>query len=325
MNKNNSHPSCIFCGKELTVSILKGILRNGNVYDISECIECEIAFTHPFPSEEELKQLYSTGNYRTDTGKRFVPPIEALIRLGRILKRKRIHQFVKPGKILDIGCGGGVFLDVMRRGGWETIGAELNEETASYAIKVYGLKIITGDIIQHQLPAKSMDAININQVLEHLKNPNEVIEECHRLLIKDGVLIISVPELRSPQFTIGKENWFLLDLPFHLFHFTTEGLSRLLQKNGFKIKQIKRFNLEFGPFGWLQTLLNVSRIRFNLLYDLLKNKELKDGKMEFIKPTGIVTTLLLLPIYFPLALILSVLEPLFWKRGGSIEVYAIKE
>ena len=183
MNKNNSRTGCIFCGKELTVSILKGILRNGNVYDISECIECEIAFTHPFPSEEELKQLYSTGNYRTDTGKRFIPPIEALIRLGRILKRKRINQFVKPGKILDIGCGGGVFLDVMRRGGWETIGTELNEETASYAIKVYGLKIITGDIIQHQLPAKSMDAININQVLEHLKNPNEVIEECHRLLV----------------------------------------------------------------------------------------------------------------------------------------------
>ena len=272
-----------------------------------------------------MEQLYSTGNYRTDTGKRFIPPIEALIRLGRILKRERINQFVKPGKILDIGCGGGVFLDVMRRGGWETIGTELNEETASYAIKVYGLKIITGDIIQHQLPAKSMDAINISQVLEHLKNPNEVIEECHRLLIKGGVLIISVPELRSSQFTIGKENWFLLDLPFHLFHFTTEGLSRLLQKNGFKIKRIKRFSLEFGPFGWLQTLLNVSRIQFNLLYDLLKNKELKGEKMEFIKPTGIVTTLLLLPIYFPLALILSVLEPLLWKRGGSIEVYAIKE
>ncbi|SVE40274.1 uncharacterized protein METZ01_LOCUS493128, partial [marine metagenome] len=237
-----------------------------------------------------------------------------------IRKRRRINQFTKPGKILDIGCGRGLFLDVMRRGGWSTVGTELNEETASYAIKVYDLKILSGDIIQHQLPAESLNAININQVLEHLKNPHEVIEECHRLLRKGGVLIISVPDLRSPQFTIGKENWFLLDLPFHLFHFTEEGLSRLLQKNKFKVKRIKRFSLEYNPFGWLQTLLNISGVRFNLLYDLLKTRELRGKEMESIKLTGIVATLFLLPIYFPIALVLSVLEPLLWKRGGSIEV-----
>jgi len=161
--------------------------------------------------------------------------------------------------------------------------------------------------------------------LEHLKNPKEVLAECSRLLRKDGLLIISVPDLRSPQFTLGKENWFLLDLPFHLFHFTEEGLGKLLRKNGFKVKQIKRFNLEYSPFGWLQTMLNVSGIRFNLLYDLLKTRELRGGEMESIKPSGIAATLLLLPIYFPTALILSVLESLLWKRGGSIEVYATRE
>ncbi len=77
-----------------------------------------------------------------------------------------------------------------------------------------------------------------------------------------------------------------------------------------------------GPFGWLQTLLNISGVPFNLLYDLLKTSELRDEK---INPGGIIATFLLLPIYFPLALILSVLEPLLWKRGGSIEVYAEKK
>ena len=78
------------------------------------------------------------------------------------------------------------------------------------------------------------------------------------------------------------------------------------------------------PFGWLQTILNVSGIRFNLLYDLLKSSELRNNEMEPIDLGGIIATLLLLPIYFPLALMLSVLEPLIWKRGGSIEVYAQK-
>jgi len=325
MDKNISHPNCIFCKKELAILVLTNISKNGNSYDIYECDQCEIAMLNPFATDIELAKLYSCGNYRTAKGKRFGYIIETLIHLGRIKKRKRIHQFVKTGKILDIGCGRGLFLDVMRRGGWDTIGTEFNEETASYAINTYGLKILPGDIAQHKLPAESLDAININQVLEHLKNPDKVLEESHRLLRKGGILIISVPDLRSPQFAIGKENWFLLDLPFHLFHFTEEGLSKLLSKNEFNVKYIKRFSLEISPFGWLQTLLNISGIRFNLLYDLLKSRELKDGTMEAISPGGIIATFLLLPIYFPLALILSVLEPLIWKRGGSLEIYAEKK
>ena len=325
MDKNISRPNCIFCKKELAILVLKNISKNGNSYDIYECDQCEIAMLNPFATDIELAKLYSCGNYRTAKGKRFGYIIETLIHLGRIKKRKRIHQFIKTGKILDIGCGRGLFLDVMRRGGWDTIGTEFNEETASYAINTYGLKILPGDIAQHKLPAESLDAININQVLEHLKNPDKVLEESHRLLRKGGILIISVPDLRSPQFAIGKENWFLLDLPFHLFHFTEEGLSELLRKNEFKVKHIKRFSLELNPFSWLQTLLNISGVRFNLLYDLLKSSELRDGDIETINLREIIATFLLLPIYFPIALILSVLESLILKRGGSVEIYAEKK
>jgi len=314
-------PTCTFCGKDTTVSVLKNIQIHGSFYNVSECVDCEIGVTHPLPSEDELAKLYSSGNYRTSTGERFGITIESLIHLGRLKKRWRINKFIKPGKILDIGCGRGLFLDVMRRGGWSTIGTEFNEETASYAIHKYNLKVFTGDIMSYQLPAESLDAVNINQVLEHLKNPKKVVEECHRLLRKNGVLIISVPDLRSPQFTIGKENWFLLDIPFHLFHFTEEGLCKLLEKNKFKIRYIKRFCLEISPFGWLQTLLNISGIRFNLLYDLLKRSNLR---IEPINLRGVIATLFLLLVYFPLSIVLSVLEPLIWKRGGSIEIYAEK-
>ena len=325
IDEKNTRPNCIFCKQELTIYIFKNIRINKNSYNLSECGKCKIGMLHPFPSEEELAKLYSCGNYRTDAGKRFGFAIEFLIYLGRLRKRRRINQFIKTGKILDIGCGRGLFLDVMRRGGWDTLGTEFNGETASYAMKTYGLKIFPGDIARHKLPTESIDVININQVLEHLKNPNKVIQESYRLLKKGGMLIISVPNLRSPQFAIGKKKWFLLDLPFHLFHFTEEGLCKLLSKNEFKVKYIKRFSLEISPFGWLQTLLNISGIRFNLLYDLLKSPELKDSAMEPIQVKGIIAIFLLLPIYFPLALVLSVLEPLIWKRGGSIEIYAEKK
>jgi SAM-dependent methyltransferase len=324
MNQKILPLHCVFCKKELNIFVLKNIIINKTSYDLYECSKCKISMLHPFPSEEELTNLYSCGNYRTNSGKRFGLTIEFLIYLGRLRKRGRISKYVKTGTILDIGCGRGLFLDVMRRGGWHTIGTEFDENTAAYAIKTYGLKVLSGDIIQHKLLPESLDAININQVLEHLKNPDKVIAESFRLLRKGGVLIISVPDLRSPQFSFGKENWFLLDLPFHLFHFTEEGLSELLRKNKFKVKYIKRFSLEISPFGWLQTLLNVSGIRFNLLYDLLKSPELRKGTMKPISWLGIVATFLLVPIYFPISIILSVLEPWILKRGGSIEIYAEK-
>ena len=87
---------CLFCGKGATIPILKNIRKNDNTYNVSECGECQIAATHPFPSEDELTRLYACGNYRTDEGKRFGPLIESLILLGRILKRRNINNYVKP-------------------------------------------------------------------------------------------------------------------------------------------------------------------------------------------------------------------------------------
>ena len=127
MNHKVSPPSCTFCKKKLTTYVLENILINKNFYNLYKCDQCKIGMLHPFPSEEELTKLYSCGNYRTKTGKRFGSTIEFLIYLGRLRKRGRISQFVKVGKILDIGCGRGLFLDVMRRGGWDPIGTELNE------------------------------------------------------------------------------------------------------------------------------------------------------------------------------------------------------
>ncbi len=141
--------------------------------------------------------------------------------------------------------------------------------------------------------------------------------------MKDSFVL--VPDIGSFEFKLCRESWFHLDLPFHLFHFTEEGLSLLLRKKSFKLKRIKRFHLEYSLFGWLQTLLNFSKIRFNLFYDMLKSGSLRGDNTGQINFFGIIATLLLLPIYFPLALSFSILEPILFKRGGIIQVYASKE
>ena len=327
MVKNNSEKKeygCVFCGQPLSNSILSNIIANGLVCNVSECPECKISMTHPFPSDEEINSLYSSENYRTSDGTRFNFFVEYLIYLASLLKKRAIEKYVHLGKILDIGCGRGLFLDIMRRGGWDVVGVELNKETASYAKNAYGINVYTGNIIDQSLPSESFDVVNICAVLEHLKEPNALLSEARRLLKKEGLLVILVPNIQSFEFKFGGDKWFHLDLPFHLFHFSENSLINLLRKKGFSLKRVKRFHLEYGPFGWLQTLFNLSKIRFNLFYDLLKSGNLRDknGVFDYM---GILVTLALLPIYLPISLLFSIAEPMIFKRSGVCTFYLSKD
>jgi hypothetical protein len=113
-------------------------------------------------------------------------------------------------------------------------------------------------------------------------------------------------------------------LPYHLVHFSEEGLRRLLQLNGFRISRTRRFDLEQNPFGWLQTLLNLAGIRANLFYNLLKNPALRKAELACASVGDIVLTFVLLPLFMPLSLLLALLEAFLLKRGGTIELWGEK-
>lgn len=323
--ENHSYDFCSICNSELKKVSIKNIVKNGTTYNIYECENCLTSSTHPAPTKEDLSKFYSSGNYRTEKGKRFNPVIELCINFSRLLKKRRIKRYVKKGRILDVGCGRGLFLNVMKKDGWSVIGNEFNDETASSAVNVYGIEVISGNLEKSDLPSESFDVININHVLEHLHNPPEILAECKRLLKKGGLLIVTVPDISSLQATLGKSAWIHLDVPCHLFHFSEKSLSRLLQSYSLKIMRIRRFDLEYNVFGWLQTLLNLSWVQENLLYDILKSRNLRREALSNVSFRDLVLTFSLLPIYFPISIVLSVFESLIFKKGGSVEIFALKE
>lgn len=314
---------CSLCKNPFNIRLIKDIRKYDTAYSVYLCRECMVGSTTPTPSPEDLSRLYSSGNYRSGNGRRFNSFIEYLIYSFRLQRKRKIQKYIKKGDILDIGCGRGLFLDIMRKDGWIVTGMESNKETASHASDVYGIKVITETSI-NELPDESFNVITLNHVLEHSHSPAELVNECKRLLRKGGLLVIAVPNIFSLQASAGKRVWFHLDLPYHLHHFSEEGLSMLLSKNSFNILKIRQFDLEYNPFGWLQTLLNLSGIRENLLYNLLKNPELRRKAISNVTKWDLILTFALLPLYFPMSLILTVFESLILKRGGTIEVYAIK-
>lgn len=315
---------CSFCNNHLKIEFAKHVKKYDEIYNVYICESCMIGLTIPKPSQQDLSRFYSMGTYRLDDGKRFNPLIEYFIYLFRLRRKREIQKYVRNGRILDIGCGRGLFLHLMRKHGWEVAGAEVDKEAARCASKAYGIEVIPVQSIK-QFSDRSFDVITLYHVLEHSPDPLMLIGECKRLLREKGLLVIEVPNIFSLQASIGKKAWFHLDLPHHSYHFSEAGISALLKKSSFRILRVKQFSLEYNPFGWLQTLLNMSGLRENLFYSLLKSQELRKKERSGFRKKDLFLTFMLLPTFSPLSFILSLFESFLLGKGGTIRVYAVKE
>lgn len=309
---------CRFCNADTAAVLIPGLKKEGRLYSVLYCSDCHLGFTDPFPSKEELSELYSTSVYRLEKGKRFNLFVEFILNTLLVSRRKRIEKIVNTGSILDIGCGRGSFLHEMRLNGWRVAGTEFNDETASYAREGFGINI-SADLAFKE---DSFDVITINHVLEHIPDPDQTIKKCYGLLKKEGLLVIAVPNLDSIQAVAGRGDWLHLDVPYHLVHFSEKGLRKLLERNRYRIIKTRRFDAEHNPFGWLQTLLNLSGAGENYLYNLLKAPDLKKSIPSNKK--ALILTILLTPLYLPVSLLLALAESFLFNRGGTFEIWAVK-
>lgn len=322
------HRNCMVCHTPFRYQErYKDIERAHGLYNLLICPKCRFGKTDPSPTDKHLSDLYSSRIYR-DHGSRFMPLVERSIRVFRKFRQKRIERFARKGRILDIGCGRGEFLSFLKERGWEAIGLELNEETSWHARNVFGLDIRTGSLVNAQFEDIYFDVITLWHVLEHLPDPVQTIKDCRRILKPGGLLVIAAPNFDSLQARISGRYWFHLDLPHHVSHFTDKNLDLFLQKFLFRIIKVKQFSLEFNPFGYLQSFLNMCHIEYNLLYTMLKSKVLRDTLSSNMQRSRLFAhlciTVLLLPLFIPLSLGLSLVESLL-GRGGTIEIYSLKE
>ncbi|KWT90533.1 class I SAM-dependent methyltransferase [Candidatus Magnetominusculus xianensis] len=315
---------CKICGSETDDLIISSIAGEFDTYDVFYCRGCAVGITTPVPTAEELKKLYTVGSYREKTGKRFIPFVENFILYFRHKRKNRIKKYIKTGRILDIGCGRGLFLNVMKEDGWEVAGVEFDEAAASNAASYYGIEVISGEPQTWRFAPASFDVITLNHVLEHIPNPKELIQACHRLLKSSGLLIIAVPNLDGIQSKAGRKNWFHLDVPYHLYHFSDKGISSLLTAVSFNIDRKRHFDLEYSPFGWLQTLLNITGVQRNMLYELLKAPRRWKSALIAARLQDIILTALVVPLYTSLSMVFSLFESFVAGRGGIVELYALK-
>lgn len=197
-----------------------------------KCNVCNLIFMSPQLNEEGLNDYYSNyiGKRRLNNEKKMEQRS-----IQYELDSKLIKQFIKSGKILDVGCNGGFFLEAMGEE-YERHGTELDSQAISYArdhFPSFAQYLKNGTLHSAQFSDECFDLVMMRGVIEHVLNPEESIEEVSRILKKGGYYFIcATPNGESYCANLYRENWTLFHPVQHIWHFSPNNLSQLCEKYG---------------------------------------------------------------------------------------------
>jgi len=161
------------------------------------------------------------------------------------LMLEKIRAFKSPGRLLDVGCGPGVFLDRARTGGWDGCGIELTEGNFRHAAEVLRLDVRQGTLEEAGLQEGSFDVVTLWDVIEHLPDPSRALQKICRLLKSDGLLCIETPNAGSVYRKILGKKWISFSEPSHIFAFDRKTLAALLRKAGYEVVLCETANVNF--------------------------------------------------------------------------------
>ena len=168
-------------------------------YRVVRCKSCDLVYLNPRPAPQELSRFYQTEYYGFGDSK-FDEVTEGAIALFVWWRAYLLKRYIpNGGRVLDVGCGRGNFLDAMSKRGFEVFGTELSEESAQRARKRHPDRIFVGDLKGVPVPAGSVDMITLWHVVEHLTDPMEYLREIERLLRPGGVVVLAQRNIESMQ------------------------------------------------------------------------------------------------------------------------------
>lgn len=137
------------------------------------------------------------------------------------------------GRLLDVGCGNGSFLELARCAGWEVVGVDPDPEAVAVA-RNRGLDVRQGDVSVLDPSKEQFDGITMSHVIEHVHNPRITLALCHQLLKPGGWIWIETPNLSALGHICYGANWRGLEPPRHLVLFTRSSLQYALEITGFQ-------------------------------------------------------------------------------------------
>lgn len=223
---------------------VKDYTTTGEVFHIMACRGCGFLLTNPRPSPTQISRYYQSDKYISHTGggKSLFDRVYLFARNFTLRwKHDTITAYHSKGSILDYGCGTGEFLQHCQQLGWDVSGVEPSDDARTKATELIS-KPVAPTI--SELEETQYDAITLWHVLEHIHTLPNTLKTLAGKLKPSSTIFIAVPNYKSPDARHYQAHWAGYDVPRHLWHFSPETMTTLLNKVGLKIVAIKPMKLD---------------------------------------------------------------------------------
>ena len=231
--------TCDWCGNREGEVLFEGpdlLLGLPGKFRMVRCSKCGLYRQDPRLTWESLEtyypQDYSAYETIIATEKSLVKRLNR--RYGMWKRLRTLERFRSGGRLLDVGCGTGVFLgEAQHSGHWELMGVEPSPQAAAYAQETLGIPVLAQRFNEADLPAGYFDVITMWNVLEHLGSPIGDLCRAYQLIRPGGWLVLTIPNVDSIGAKLFGRYWMGWDLPRHLYLFPQKQLRRILGEIGF--------------------------------------------------------------------------------------------
>lgn len=223
---------------------------------VLECQACGLVFSGVLPNAKEVASIYERlyeefGLF--EQHRREVDRIRKTLERGRRVRigwaRKRFFNTRKPlagSRLLDIGCGTGLFLTAAFQAGWRASGVEVSGEAAELGQRVHNLPIQVGCFEELEIRKSSFEAVTAWEVLEHILQPKEFLGKVLNALVPGGTFAGSVPNYARRRYRYGNDLGPLSMPPIHLNFWNPSSLQKTLIAAGFRDVEVsgKRISID---------------------------------------------------------------------------------
>ena len=266
-------PSCPLCGTKgdlLYENLTDRLFSAPGIWQIRRCPkpDCGLHWLDPIPTDEDIGLIYN--DYYThaeaQSGGGRLRSAYAVVqhaywshrfgypnKLGNTKLWPAFLAYLNPGRreemdsavmylpaqtgarLLEVGCGSGARLKLLRDLGWNAEGIEVDPAAVKRCIE-QGLPVRPGFLHEQRFAGGTFAAVVMNHVIEHVIDPQSLLKEIRRVLVPRGVLVITTPNVGSWGHRRFHNNWVALDPPRHLHLFHLQTLEQLARQAGFTVQ-----------------------------------------------------------------------------------------
>jgi SAM-dependent methyltransferase len=226
--------------------------------DYRQCRSCKLIFPGGIPDEAALAVIYPS-NYYAFSETTNPNPLVRAVRAWMARRKGGTYTALVPGPeadVVDIGCGDGRLLDILKAScppAWRYHGVDWSAEAIA-RVRGKGYDARSGDVSRMDLTdwAGKFDLAVMHQLIEHVRDPRDLLAKVRSILKPGGVLSVETPDINAWDFRLlSKRYWAGYHIPRHFYIFDKKNFSALAREVGFEV--VSTVSL-VNPVFWIHSI-----------------------------------------------------------------------